>query len=77
MLVVKGGEKIPTPEIIPTPSFGLNYILGGGMWSGRYHIVWGNPQAGKSTMCFHAAAEAQKLGYTPVIIDAEIGRAHV
>jgi recombination protein RecA len=71
MLVVKGGEKIPKPEIIPTPSFGLNYILGGGLWSGRYHIVWGNPQAGKSTMCFHAAAEAQKMGYTPVIIDAE------
>ena len=71
MLVVKGGEKIPVPEVIPTPSFGLNYILGGGLWSGRYHIVWGNPQAGKSTMCFHAAAEAQKLGYTPVIIDAE------
>lgn len=71
MLIVKGGEKIPTPEIIPTPSFGLNYILGGGLWSGRYHIVWGNPQAGKSTLCFHAAAEAQALGYTPVIIDAE------
>jgi len=49
----------------------LNYILGGGLWTGRYHIVWGNPQAGKSTLCFHAAAEAQKLGYTPVIVDAE------
>lgn len=71
MLIVKGGERIPTPEVIPTPSFGLNYILGGGLWSGRYHIVWGNPQAGKSTLCFHAAAEAQKAGYTPVIIDAE------
>jgi len=45
--------------------------LGGGLWTGRYHIVWGNPQAGKSTLCFHAAAEAQKLGYTPVIVDAE------
>jgi recombination protein RecA len=71
MLVIKGGEKIPKPDIIPTPSFGLNYILGGGLWTGRYHIVWGNPQAGKSTLCFHAAAEAQKLGYTPVIVDAE------
>lgn len=71
MLVVKCGEKIPKPDIIPTPSFGLNYILGGGLWTGRYHIVWGNPQAGKSTLCFHAAAEAQKLGYTPVIVDAE------
>jgi recombination protein RecA len=71
MLVVKGGEKIPKPDIIGTPSFGLNYILGGGLWTGRYHIVWGNPQAGKSTLCFHAAAEAQKLGYTPVIVDAE------
>jgi len=48
MLVVKGGEKLPKAESLKTPSFGLNYILGGGLWSGRYHIIWGNPQAGKA-----------------------------
>jgi recombination protein RecA len=71
MLIIKGGEEIPKSEIIPTPSFGLNYILGGGLWSGRYHILWGNPQAGKTTMALHTMANAQELGYTPVIIDAE------
>lgn len=71
MLLIKGGEKIPESEVIPTPSFGLNYILGGGVWSGRYHILWGNPQAGKTTFALHTAAQAQELGYVPVIVDAE------
>lgn len=71
MLIIKGGEKLPEPDVIPTPSFGLNYILGGGLWSGRMHLLWGNSQAGKSTIALHIAAEAQKLGYIPVIVDAE------
>ncbi len=71
MLLVKGGQKLPKEELIPTPSFGLNHIIGGGLWSGRFHILWGNPQAGKSTLALHTMAEAQKLGYTPVIVDAE------
>lgn len=71
MLIVKGGEKLPEPDIIETPSFGLNYVLGGGLWSGRYHILWGNPQAGKTTFALHTIANAQKLNFTPVIVDAE------
>jgi recombination protein RecA len=71
MLIIKGGERLPEPDVIPTPSFGLNRTLGGGLWSGRYHILWGNPQAGKTTMALHTMAEAQKQGYVPVIIDAE------
>lgn len=71
MLIVKGGEKLPEPAVIETPSYGLNRILGGGFWSGRYHILWGNPQAGKSTFCLHTLSEAQKQGFVPVIVDAE------
>jgi recombination protein RecA len=71
MLIVRGGEKLPEPAIIQTPSYGLNRILGGGVWSGRYHIIWGNPQAGKSTFCLHTLAEAQRQGFVPVIVDAE------
>lgn len=71
MLIIKGGEAIPKPEVIKTPSYGLNNIIGGGLWSGRYHILWGNPQAGKTTLALHTAAAAQELGYVPVIVDAE------
>ncbi len=50
----------------------MNYILGGGLWTGRYHILWGGYSAGKSTLALHTAANAQnELGMIPVIIDAE------
>ena len=71
MLIVKGGERLPAPDVIPTPSFGLNYGLGGGIWSGRINVIWGNKSAGKSTLTLHMAATAQEMGYTPVIVDAE------
>ena len=71
MLIVKGGEKIPSPEVIPTPSYGMNYILGGGWWTGRVHILWGNPSAGKTTFALYVAAEAQKMGYHLIYIDSE------
>jgi len=71
MLVIKGGESIPQEDIIKTPSFGLNYILGGGLWSGRYHVLWGDATAGKTTMALYAAAEAQSRGYYVHIIDSE------
>lgn len=71
MLVIKGGESIPEEDVIKTPSFGLNYILGGGLWSGRYHVLWGDATAGKTTMALYAAAEAQSRGYYVHIIDSE------
>ncbi len=71
MLKVDFGQDMPKFEIIPTPSFGLNRILDGGFYTGRYHVLWGNYSAGKSTMAFQMAAEAQKMGYKVVIIDAE------
>jgi len=71
MLKLKGGEPLPTSEVIETPSFGLNHILGGGLWTGRFTLMWGNPSSGKTTFLLHVLAEAQKSGYTPVIIDAE------
>jgi RecA/RadA recombinase len=71
MLVIKGGQSLPKPDVISTPSFGMNYILGGGLWSGRIHVLWGNTQAGKSTLALHTAALAQEQGYTVVVVDAE------
>lgn len=71
MLLVTEGVEIPRPEIIPVPSLGINYTLGGGLWTGRQHVFWGPSQVGKTTFILHILAEAQKMGYTPVIIDAE------
>jgi recombination protein RecA len=71
MLKISGGEPIPEPLIIPTPSFGLNYILGGGLRTGNIHVFWGNTQAGKTTLCLHVLAELQRQDYHAIIVDTE------
>jgi len=65
------GDLVPTHEIIPTPSIGLNRALGGGLYTGATHLFWGTPSVGKTTMCFRILAEAQKMGYRPIIVDSE------
>jgi recombination protein RecA len=62
---------MPVHQIIPTPSIGLNRALGGGLNTGATHLFWGTPSVGKTTMCFRIIAEAQKMGYRPVIVDSE------
>ena len=73
MLIIdkRSGDTMPEFEIIPTPSVGLNRALGGGLYSGMTHLLWGTPSAGKTTMCYHILAEAQKMGYRPIIVDSE------
>jgi recombination protein RecA len=73
MLIVdkRKGQTMPVHDIIPTPSIGLNRALGGGLNTGATHLFWGTPSVGKTTMCFRIIAEAQKLGYRPIIIDSE------
>jgi recombination protein RecA len=73
MLIVdkRKGDTMPIHDVIPTPSIGLNRALGGGLNTGATHLFWGTPSVGKTTMCFRIIAEAQKLGYRPVIIDSE------
>lgn len=62
---------MPEHQIIPTPSLGLNKALGGGLHTGATHLFWGTPSVGKTTMCFRIIANAQKMGYRPIIIDSE------
>lgn len=73
MLVVdkRKGDYMPVHEVIPTPSVGLNRALNGGLYTGASHLFWGTPSAGKSTMSFRILANAQEMGYRPVIIDSE------
>lgn len=73
MLIIdkRRGDAIPEKEIIPTPSMGLNRVLGGGLYTGATHLLWGSPSAGKTTMAYHIMAKAQVMGYRPVIVDSE------
>lgn len=73
MLIVdkRKGHTMPVHDVIPTPSIGLNRALGGGLNTGATHLFWGTPSVGKTTMCFRIIAEAQRLGYRPIIIDSE------
>lgn len=71
ILKILQGQRLEKPIVIPTPSFGLNTVLGGGIWSDRITLFWGNFSSGKTTLSLGTMAEAQELGFTPVIIDAE------
>jgi len=62
-------EAIPS---ISTGSMKLDVALGiGGIPQGRVIEVYGQESAGKSTLCLHVVAEAQKQGMTCAYIDAE------
>ncbi len=59
-------------EGIPTGALGLDIALGGkGMPRGRIVEVFGPESSGKTTLCLHIMAEAQKLGGVAAFVDAE------
>ena len=56
----------------PTPSFGLNRALGGGLPYGRQVLVWGSKSSAKSSMLLQTIGMAQKEGKLCAWIDAEM-----
>lgn len=59
-------------DTIPTGSIALDIALGaGGLPRGRITEVYGPEASGKTTLCLHVIAEAQKAGGTAAFIDAE------
>lgn len=59
-------------EAIPTGSLSLDLALGvGGIPRGRITEIYGPESSGKTTICQHIVAEAQKLGGTAAFIDME------
>jgi len=59
-------------EVIPTGSLSLDLALGiGGIPRGRVTEIFGPEAAGKSTLCQHIIAEAQKTGGKAAYIDVE------
>lgn len=64
-------EKMMT-EVISTGSLAVDLALGvGGVPKGRVIEVFGPEASGKTTLCLHIIAEAQKKGGTAAFIDAE------
>jgi recombination protein RecA len=59
-------------DAIPTGALSLDLALGvGGIPRGRITEIYGPESSGKTTLCQHIVAEAQKLGGTAAFIDME------
>src|SRR5512135_2683044 len=59
-------------EAIPTGSLSLDIALGiGGVPRGRITEIYGPESSGKTTICQHIVAEAQKLGGVAAYVDME------
>ncbi|MCO6453076.1 MAG: recombinase RecA [Caldilineales bacterium] len=59
-------------EAIPSGSLALDLALGvGGLPRGRVIEIYGPESSGKTTLCLHGIAEAQKLGGICAFIDVE------
>ncbi len=67
-----GEQSMLEIESIPTGSLSLDIALGiGGVPRGRITELFGPESSGKSTLCQHIIAEAQKMGGLAAYIDVE------
>lgn len=71
--IMKLGEaKHLAVDVIPTGSLSLDIALGvGGIPKARITEIYGPEASGKTTICQHIVAEAQKKGGTAAFIDME------
>jgi len=66
----KGAKMVV--EVVPTGSVALDLALGvGGVPRGRITEIYGPESSGKTTLCYHIAANAQRAGGIVAFIDAE------
>ena len=56
-----GNKKVEKTPRIPSGSMAIDRVTGGGYPLGRIIEIAGGPSAGKTTACYHAIAEAQKM----------------
>ena len=71
--IVRLGEApFMQTEVFPTGSLSLDIALGvGGIPRGRVTEIYGPESSGKTTICQHIVAEAQKMGGIAAFIDME------
>ena len=71
MKMGKDAEKIRV-DFIPTGAINLDAAIGvGGVPRGRITEIYGPESSGKTTLCLHVVANAQKAGGVAAFIDAE------
>jgi len=64
-------EKVRV-EAVPTGAINLDAAIGvGGIPRGRVTEIYGPESSGKTTLCLHGVANAQKMGGVAAFIDAE------
>ncbi|CAN5300655.1 recombinase RecA [soil metagenome] len=67
-----GDRAAQNVEAIPTGSVALDLALGvGGVPRGRITEIYGPESSGKTTLCYHVAGNAQRMGGIVAFIDAE------
>jgi recombination protein RecA len=67
-----GDRGVVAVEVIPTGSVALDLALGvGGVPRGRITEIYGPESSGKTTLCYHIMANAQRNGGVAAFIDAE------
>jgi recombination protein RecA len=67
-----GGKEVQAVDGVSTGSLSLDIALGGyGIPRGRICEIFGPEASGKTTLCSHVIAEAQKAGGVCAFIDAE------
>ncbi len=72
--IMKLGDAglIPNIKVISTGSLALDIAIGvGGIPRGRITEIFGPESSGKTTLCLHVIAEAQKTGGYAAFVDAE------
>ena len=71
-IIAMTDKTIAPIDVVPTGSVGLDLALGvGGIPVGRVTEIFGPESSGKTTLCQHIIAEAQKLGGTCAYVDME------
>lgn len=68
--MVKIGSEI-NRDAVPTASYNLNKLLGGGFRKGKQHTLWGGEQVAKTGFMLCTAGINQALGENVAWIDAE------
>ena len=67
-----GNQSHLNVDAIPTGAISLDLALGiGGVPRGRVTEIYGPESSGKTTLCLHIIAEAQKMGGLAAFIDTE------
>ena len=73
--ILSQSEIATSKEFIPTPALDLNRIISGSLYKGfpnkTLSMFVGPEASGKSSFMCLCLAEAQRKGYTPVVIDTE------